>query len=131
MRNARRTGKSKQRQMMKRVARAFLLPLIGTPVARTIVALGVAGAIALACPVGGVAQAKDHQAALKLVDGTITEVSETFIQIDGTNYPLDPTLVVTDDGGRARQVSELGRGARILYHVKHRRLDRIVIILRR
>jgi hypothetical protein len=62
--------------------------------------------------------------------GLVTSAkSGTTLQINNTNYPLKPQVIIKDDEGRLRDERELLPGVQVQYHLKEGQIDQIVIVL--
>ncbi|MEW6246806.1 MAG: hypothetical protein AB1555_08870 [Nitrospirota bacterium] len=79
------------------------------------------------------AVAQTGQSAASLTNfqsGQVTSVkSGTTLQINNTNYPLKPQVIIKDDEGRERDERELQPGVQVQYHLKGGQIDQIVIVL--
>ncbi len=62
--------------------------------------------------------------------GLVTSAkSGTTLQINNTNYPLKPQVIIKDDEGRERDDRDLVPGVQVQYHLKEGQIDQIVIVL--
>ena len=61
--------------------------------------------------------------------GIITKNSGNTIQINGTNYKVDPDIVVEDDEGRTRDLRELTPGVPVQFHLQKKKIDQLIWIL--
>ena len=63
--------------------------------------------------------------------GVVTSLLGSRIEINNIPYRLHKLVRVTDDQGTVRSLKDLGRGARVQFHLKRGQVDRIILLLPR
>ncbi len=64
-----------------------------------------------------------------LQSGVVTSVGSGNLRIDGTDYPVDSQVTVSDDEGHPRELKAVAPEAQVRFHVQHGRIDQLVIVL--
>jgi hypothetical protein len=60
--------------------------------------------------------------------GEVTGVQGAGIQINNTNYPMIPSLTITDQYENPVSLKDISQGERVLFHLDHKgRIDRLVL----
>ncbi len=98
-----------------------------------------AGAALLWCagPIGAALAHEDNgrppQAApassANLQSGVVTSVGSGNLRIDGTDYPVDAHVTVSDDEGHPRELKAVVPESQVRFHVQHGHIDQLVIVL--
>ncbi len=66
-----------------------------------------------------------------LQQGEVTANNGQDILIDNNRYPVLPSVLVTDDEGRPRDLKEFVRGTQVRFHLRNNKIDQLVMMLPR
>jgi hypothetical protein len=74
----------------------------------------------------------DGRASLLLLQlGEVTANPGGELVIDHKRYPVSPSVIVTDDEGRPRDLKELVPGTPVRFHLRNDKIDQLVMMLPR
>ncbi len=89
------------------------------------------GAITLEGVDEGFAQTSGSGSLADFKSGQVTDKKGNRLEIDKKDYVLQSNVSVKDDEGKQRELSEVGPGAVVQFHLKQGRIDQLVLVLPR
>jgi hypothetical protein len=66
-----------------------------------------------------------------LQPGQVNANHGQVLVIDNKQYPVSPSVIVTDDEGRTRNLNEVVSGTQVRIHLRNDQIDQLVIMLPR
>ena len=79
----------------------------------------------------GLAQTSGSGSLADFKSGQVTDKQGNRLQIDNKDYVLQSNVSVKDDEGKQRELSEVGPGAVVQFHLKQGHIDQLVLVLPR